>query len=273
MSPLFKESPELAQPEPEARLWRYMPLDRFAYLLESQALYFRRVDLFDDSFEGSVGRPASAIADHLRQAEASGSVEATLSDQLSIRRQMRKFFYASCWHINEGESVAMWDLYLPRRDGVAIQTTYRRLRQAVAAPSTGRLMSGSVSYLDYEADVLDFLGPVVPMFCKGREYSHEKEFRLIFHVIPQEAYSERALAVLRAAAEGGGSVRVHPSELNLAIAMPEAFSAPIDIAFIETITLAPQSVAKTGAMAAALVKQHLRNVEVRRSRLESEPLF
>src|ERR1017187_2968717 len=39
----------------------------------------------------------------------------------------------SCWHENEGESVAMWKLYVSGREGVAIKTTVGRLERALTA--------------------------------------------------------------------------------------------------------------------------------------------
>ena len=33
----------------------------------------------------------------------------------------------NCWHINEHESAAMWDLYLKSNEGIAIQSTYQKL--------------------------------------------------------------------------------------------------------------------------------------------------
>ena len=40
-----------------AKLWRYMDITKFLFLLETSSLYFTRGDMFKDSFEGSLPKP------------------------------------------------------------------------------------------------------------------------------------------------------------------------------------------------------------------------
>lgn len=41
------------------------------------------------------------------------------------RRMIQSFVYANCWNSSDHESEAMWRLY--SREGIAVQSTYRRL--------------------------------------------------------------------------------------------------------------------------------------------------
>jgi hypothetical protein len=40
-------------PADDDTVWRYMGLDKFADLLRRRKMYFRRIDLLDDQFEGA----------------------------------------------------------------------------------------------------------------------------------------------------------------------------------------------------------------------------
>ena len=42
-------------PAPNAKLWRYMDLAKFLFLLENSSLFFTRLDHFKDKFEGALG--------------------------------------------------------------------------------------------------------------------------------------------------------------------------------------------------------------------------
>src|SRR6266436_337837 len=41
----------------DTKLWRYLTLEKFAWLLEKSKLYHTRLDLLGDPFEGSVTKP------------------------------------------------------------------------------------------------------------------------------------------------------------------------------------------------------------------------
>ena len=43
-------------------------------------------------------------------------------------KDFRRQTAISCWHENQYESAAMWQLYNPSNDGIAIQTTFGKLK-------------------------------------------------------------------------------------------------------------------------------------------------
>jgi hypothetical protein len=43
--------------DPNVRIWRYMSLAKFVWMLQTHALYFSRCDLMGDPFEGYATRP------------------------------------------------------------------------------------------------------------------------------------------------------------------------------------------------------------------------
>jgi len=44
----------LQKPEDPMKVWRYIDLAKFVSMLETQSIYFSRMDLFSDPFEGAM---------------------------------------------------------------------------------------------------------------------------------------------------------------------------------------------------------------------------
>src|SRR5712691_6639484 len=67
---------------------------------------------------------------------------------VSLFKSVAEHAVLNCWHENEHESVAMWSLYTTGREGVAIQTTIKRLKDAFQAEQCGVTIA-RVRYVDY----------------------------------------------------------------------------------------------------------------------------
>jgi len=134
LSITFKDSPRVEEPNDDVRLWRYMRLERLREVLSTRALYFCRCDLFDDSFEGALSKPAAHHQDRFLSVLRQRGQEQSFAQSAFPRRRMyRKFFFANCWHINDVESLSMWGLYVPGF-GIAIETTFANLRASLDTP-------------------------------------------------------------------------------------------------------------------------------------------
>ncbi len=90
----------------------------------------------------------------------------------------RNYYYASCWHGNDNESDAMWKVYIRGNEGIAIRTTFGRLKKALEdAPE--RLWIGEVKYLHTWEGLPD--DPLFHACLRKRKYfAHEKEVRVIW---------------------------------------------------------------------------------------------
>jgi hypothetical protein len=52
---MYEQHPEFNPPDNEnCKIWRYLDIPKFFWLLEKQSLYFSRADLLGDPFEGSI---------------------------------------------------------------------------------------------------------------------------------------------------------------------------------------------------------------------------
>jgi hypothetical protein len=164
------------QPEdPTVRVWRYLDLPRFIWLLSTGALAFARMDSLEDPFEGSIP-PAVYEAWKSRNAELVAGV----------RRGLRKQAYVSCWHANNTESEAMWRLYCGSHEGIALQTTYEKLDASLP----GGVYLGQITYLDYDCDTQPPHDTLALLMRKRQAFEHEHEIRAL--VWPPESPRELA---------------------------------------------------------------------------------
>jgi hypothetical protein len=167
VSPHREPHEAFAQPEnPAIKVWRYLDLPRFIWMLSNHALAFTRVDSLDDPFEGSV---PPAVYEAWR-ADPQNS-ELLKKARAGLRRQ----FFVSCWHANDVESEAMWRLYCGSDDGIALQTTYEKLD---ASLPKGVLL-GQVAYVDYDTDNNPPHDALALLMRKRQAYDHEHEVRAL----------------------------------------------------------------------------------------------
>lgn len=180
---MYTEHPEFEPPEnEEIKVWRYMDFTKFVSLIDTQCLYFARADKFDDPFEGSLPRKnVHARLLSLASLDMSqGEVNALLDSQnqlMDITRHYKKFVAINCWHANGHESAAMWKLYLKSNEGIAIQSTYKRLRDSII--DDRQVYLGKVKYIDYENDVIRSYNMLAPYMHKRKSFEHEREIRAV----------------------------------------------------------------------------------------------
>ena len=165
------------QPDDEnAKVWRYMDLEKFISLIVTNCLYFSRCDKFEDPYEGLYPK------NHYINKKEEKDDYFTFYD---FREVERMFTYVNCWHINEFESAAMWELYSNLKNSIAIESTYKQLKAINSHPILENI--GLITYLDYEKDLIkDEIA--FPFMFKRKSFEHEKEVRLSLQYNPKETY-------------------------------------------------------------------------------------
>jgi len=173
--PVFREPDNL-----NVRIWRYMDFTKFVSLLDLHALYFARSDLLGDLFEGAMPRDNFRFHSLLYPGLP---VTAETIKRLSERRELfRKQIYVNCWHMNERESAAMWNLYVRSNEAIAVQSTYERLHTCLPP----HVYVGAVQYIDYENDFLPEDDLLRPFIHKRKSFEHERELRVIISLEPED---------------------------------------------------------------------------------------
>ncbi len=182
---MFQSHP-LFQPLANANfVWRYMDLAKFVHLLDTTSLYFSRAAQFADPYEGHYPKKNMNMKASMNKADPyRGEVEEKFMGLI------RACTYINCWHGNNYESAAMWDLYSKQNDGVAIQTDYKGLCHSFGVPEDIKdpapVFVGKVDYIDYSEDKIKEDNLFYPFLHKRKSFEHEKEVRAIAQRLPKE---------------------------------------------------------------------------------------
>ena len=169
---------------PSAKIWRYMDFTKFVSILETESLYFPRIDKLGDPYEYAV--PQESLK-RWRQARPD-----EVSLPFPIHKHFERCLYVSCWHCNEYESAAMWRLYLKSDEGIAIQSTATRFAESFCGYEDP-VYIGEVSYIDYDRDDIP----------EGNLYDYALFKRISYHRTPKivEASGDRTRVLVRFTAE------------------------------------------------------------------------
>jgi|GEM_PF-283045 len=160
-------------------VWRYMDFTKYVSMLENGGVFLPTVAMLEDRFEGSYGRGNQELRPmiHKHMAPAFGLTAGEMVQRL------REHVAVSCWHMNERESAAMWRLYARTDEAVCVQTTFRKLREAMGDIAR----AGMVRYVDYETGWIPESHPLAPFLYKRKSFEHEREVRAIVAPAGMEA--------------------------------------------------------------------------------------
>jgi len=158
-------------------LWRYMDFTKFVAMLVTKKLYLTRVDKLGelgDKFEGLFPiAPKSGFTGFFAEKDTQRYCTEKSKDA-------GRFYYANCWHGNDNESDAMWKVYVKCNQGIAIRTTFRRLRDSLKK-APGRIWIAKVKYLTkHEWKNLPDHPTLHACMTKRKSFEHEKEVRVIW---------------------------------------------------------------------------------------------
>ena len=114
----YTNNRKLKKPNDDDEIWKYMDFTKFVSMLHYKSIHFTRVDKLKDPYDTSI---ASFFVEHTNLSESK------LKEIKKLEEQRKKFF-VSCWHINnDTDSAALWKVYMKSDEGIAIQTTVKKL--------------------------------------------------------------------------------------------------------------------------------------------------
>jgi hypothetical protein len=170
-------------------IWRYMDFSKFVNLLDTSSLFFTKPLFFRDPYEGAyseedfrriIGEPVSYAPD------IKYDYDVKRQSLIKKSKLLLDFVGVSCWHLNNVESAAMWDLYSKSGEGLAIKSNVENLIDSI----NGEVFYGQVQYIDYLKDMASN-NTFESLFYKRISFSHENEFRLIcFESIEEPFFQE-----------------------------------------------------------------------------------
>jgi hypothetical protein len=174
---MFQEQAGFEQIGDDEIVWRYQDLPRYLDLLIRKQLFFTRIDQFEDPFEGKYKQPNKESINQKEGAEKAMQNLGGKQDHSDMAVTV------NTWHQNSDENYAMWNIYA-KSYGVAIQTTYKKLKDSFAK-SDKPVYIGKVIYYNEEKDQTPMENPLDVFIRKRCLYQYENEIRCCY-VLPRD---------------------------------------------------------------------------------------
>jgi hypothetical protein len=95
--------------------------------------------------------------------------------EADLYRYAREVLFVNCWHVNSGDSAAMWSLYSGSA-GVAVRSTVGRPRHALDGCAEV-VTFGMVRYIDFQTYSAESLPEIRLSHLKRKSFEHERELR------------------------------------------------------------------------------------------------
>ena len=161
---------------PDTIVWKYLDLSKFLDLLLSKKMFMSRSDKFEDQYEGTFSEPTF---------EEIKRIAANNPEFLDYYKSHREKVAISSWHTNEYESFAMWQIFTKNQEGLAIQSTIGKLKEALQPEKETKQYIGEVNYIDYKKEYIPFDDNFFPFLFKRKSFQYEREVRIITDVTEQ----------------------------------------------------------------------------------------
>jgi len=162
----------------DSTIYRYMDFTKFVSMLENRGLWFSRANKLGDPFEGSMSLANLKLRPQLYGNDIPLD---KLKEMEKIRKKMVKWALVNCWHMNEGESMAMWKIYGKSNEAIAIQSRCGLLQECLQDDKDINI--GEVQYIDrHSDDPANFISErflQYPFMYKDRVFEYENELRAI----------------------------------------------------------------------------------------------
>lgn len=136
----FNENSRLKYPDPDTPIWRYVGYPKFNWIFHTRQLHFHQAADQKDPYEGGIPK---AVEEKYREAEETGF---SFDEYREVAEHSREITFLNCWHINDGESAGMWDLYGRSDRSIAIESTVGKLDEALEAGTEYPIGAGHVRY-------------------------------------------------------------------------------------------------------------------------------
>jgi hypothetical protein len=120
----------------------------------------------------------------------------------------------SSWHINEYESFAMWQIFTKNNEGLAIQSTIGRLKEALQPENRIEQYIGNVNYIDYKKEYIPFDDAFFPFLFKRKSFQYEREVRIISDVSTKNISVNDGLKINVDLSQLIEKIYIHPKSEN-----------------------------------------------------------
>lgn len=140
----------------EKTVWRYMSFGKFISLMTYRALWFSKLNILQDTYEGLIPENVKQQMHEENQTFKSQFNTPEFHRQIDAwpsknEDDGRELLVVNCWFLGESESERMWNEYGGPSEAVAIKATIGRLAKYVWVPNDEHISHiGLVSYVDHD---------------------------------------------------------------------------------------------------------------------------
>jgi hypothetical protein len=179
---------DLKQEDMNLAVLRYMPFPKFISLLVYQALWFSKLNILQDQFEGMMPHATKEMmrAHHQELKKHFPQGWHSQFDEMASRNEQdaRELLVVSCWFVGENESDRMWREYGGGKEAVAVKSTVKSLIENIGVPhDEHRTHIGRVNYIDHESHLMTKYqanqGHERAFLKDAERYGHERELRVV----------------------------------------------------------------------------------------------
>ncbi len=225
---------EISSKDLHMTLWRYMSFSKFMSLLTYQVLWFSRLDILQDHYEGMIPRVTKHRMDEENQQwkrHFTSPQHHAQIDNMTANNETsgRELLVVNCWFIGECESAHMWKEYGGSCDAVALKSTTDRLcRSVLMIPDGHASHIGRVTYVVHDThEMTSYQANQAHerAFLKGNQFRNEKELRLVtMNFKTQHCVAKNGIPYSAEQVDGGGMNNVENPGLYVGAKIETLFS-------------------------------------------------
>jgi hypothetical protein len=182
---MIKNYKNLSEDKLNLVVCRYLTLPKFINMLAYSAIWFSKLNILQDQFEGMIPKQTkkNMFVDSQKWKQVFPEKLYHQIDSMIDRNEKdsRELLVVNCWYLGKADSLKMWKEYGGDSGGIAIQSTVRKLAQYVCVqPEYSHI--GKVKYIDfdtYEMTLYEANQGCERAFLKDQKYIGENEIRLV----------------------------------------------------------------------------------------------
>jgi hypothetical protein len=180
-----KNSPFIFDITENLSISKYVDIVKFLSILQTNSLFFCRVDKLEDRFEGVSPKTNTVFLEqwltHLSKEYKSVDVQKKLSIRKDVEERFKKVMCVCCWNKFSYESYAMWKIYSDINKGIMIKSNIENLKLSFNQTEE-KIQLSDIKYIDIENEMIEPSSLTSPIIHKHKAYFYENEIRLLHQV-------------------------------------------------------------------------------------------
>ena len=169
-------------------VWRYMTFSKFISLFVYQAIWFSKLNILQDQYEGMMPLATKEMmqADDQELKKNFPPKYHRQFDEMATRNEedSRELLVVNCWFLGDSESECMWHEYGGGQQSVAIKSTVKQLIENIGVPHDKHATHiGRVFYINHKNHVMTRYnanqGHERAFLKDAERFQHEKELRIV----------------------------------------------------------------------------------------------